>query len=341
MRKLSVHPIYALLCTALLTVAALTTAGTVSARQPGNNQPACSPLSFEVHVRADLETVSGSLCRQGEAAKKILLITSHGATYNRSYWDWQQHPSVYSFVRNVGSRRVSILNLDLLGSGESSHPPSGSLPIRAQASMLHQLVRTMRSRGFKKVILVGHSSGSGTITLEASTYGDVDGLVVTGMLHAQLVSELLIVPLSFYPATLDPAFAGMDLDLGYLTTQPGTRGNAFYNVGVANPEVIAYDEAHKDVVTTGQAAGFPGVFSDPRISQAVDAPVLSLVGAQDGFCGGSGCPNAADESANWSRAARLELHVIPQAGHDIHLHGNPYAKQEFGYVRKWLERRFR
>ncbi len=68
--------------------------------------------------------------------------------------------------------------------------------------------------------------------------------------------------------------------------------------------------------------------------------MLSLVGAFDIFCGTPGCPDATREPAAWGRAAQLELHVIPNAGHDIHLHGNPYAEQEFGYVREWLERRF-
>lgn len=290
-------------------------------------------------------TVAASLCSKNPANRNIVLITSHGATYNRLYWDWPQNPGVYSFVKNQDAR-VSVLNIDLLGSGGSSRPLSVNLTMQAQASMMHQLVRTMRARGFKNVILVGHSSGSGMITLEASTYQDVDGLIVTGFLHrfAPPVPPPggAAVPLSMYPAALDPAFANMNLDPGYLTTRPGTRGNpGFYNAAVADPNVIAYDDAHKDVVTAAHVAGFVAIVNDPSISRGVNVPVLSLVGNYDGgFCDSPACPQAADEPAAWSPAAQLELHVIPNAGHNIHLHGAPYAETEYAYVREWLDRRF-
>ena len=210
--------------------------------------------------------------------------------------------------------------------------------------MLHQVVGAMRARGFKKIILIGHSSGSGTAMLEAATYDDVDGLIVTGMLHPEPSSVLGLfssLPVSFYPAAFDPAFAGMNLDAGYETTRPGTRGQpALYNTEVADPSVIAFDDAHKDVVPIPQAVGFAALFSDASISQAVNVPVLSLAGAHDGFCGSPSCPAADDEAAAWSPAADLELHVIPKAGHDIHLHGDPYAETEFAHVRDWLDRRF-
>lgn len=271
------------------------------------------------------------------------MITSHAATFNHLYWDWPQNPDVYSFRKNVVARRVSVLNLDLLGSGGSRHPSSLYLTHEAQASMPHQVVGAMRARGFKRIILIGDSSGSGTATLEAATYHDVDGLIVTGFLHAEpsSVPDLLVVPLSMYPAALNPAFASMQLDAGYLTTQPRARGNSgFYNTSVADPEVIAFDDAQKDVVALPRGLGFSATFGDPSLSRAVSAPVLSLVGAYDPFCGSPSCPEAADEAAAWSPAADLEPHVIPEAGHDIHLHGEPYAETEFAYVRGWLDRRF-
>jgi pimeloyl-ACP methyl ester carboxylesterase len=210
--------------------------------------------------------------------------------------------------------------------------------------MLHQLVGTMRGRGFKKIVLVGHSSGSGMITLEASTYHDVDGLILTGFLHRFAPPPRgQAVPLSMYPAALDPAFANRNFDPGYVTTRPGTRSNndMFYDVSAADPKVIAYDDAHKDVVTVAHAAGFGEIVNDPSISRAVNVPVLSLQGDHDGsFCDSAACPQAADEPRAWSPRAELELHVIANAGHDIHLH-RAAAPIEFTYVREWLNRRFK
>lgn len=306
---------------------------------------ACSDTSFT--VRAGLLSqpykVAGTLCRKTDPANdRTVLITSHGATYNRRYWDWPQEPAKYSLVRRLVAD-ASVLNIDLLGSGRSSRPLSLQLPQAAQASMLHQVVQRMRARGFTRVILVGHSSGSGTVTLEAAKYRDVDGVIVTGFLHRFAPPpQGASVPLALYPAQLDPAFAGLGLDPGYLTTRPGTRGNpGFYNTAVADPSVIAYDDAHKDVVPTPQVAGFAVIVNDPSVSKAVNVPVLSLVGNYDGgFCDSPACPQAADEPAAWSPAAQLELHLIPNAGHDIHLHGAQYADAEAGYIREWLTRRF-
>lgn len=285
--------------------------------------------------------VAGTLCRSADPRNdRTLLITAHGATYNRLYWDWPQDPGTYSFVRNMAGD-ASILNVDLLGSGKSSRPLSVLVSQQAQAAVLHQLVQTMRARGFTRVILVGHSSGSGAVTLEAATYHDVDGVVVTGFTH-RLALKGLAVPLSMYPAPLDPAFARLGLDPGYLTTRPGMRSkNGFYNTAVADPRVIAYDESHKDVVSALYAAQFPLIIHDPSISKKVAVPVLSLVGNYDyGFCDTPACPQAADEGVAWSPAAQLELHVIANAGHDIHLHGAPYAQAEYAYIRDWLRRYF-
>ncbi len=310
---------------------------------PATADAACTDTTFSVRTGplSGPYTVAGTLCRKADPRNDdTLLITSHGATYNRLYWDWPQDPATYSFVRNmVGG--ASILNVDLLGSGKSSRPLSALVSQQAQAAVLHRLVQTMRARGFKRVILVGHSSGSGAVTLEAATYHDVDGVVVTGFTH-RLATRGLDVPLSMYPATLDPAFARLGLDPGYLTTRPGARSkNGFYNTAVADPSVIAYDESHKDVVSMVYAAGFPLIINDPSVSRSIDVPVLSLVGSHDyGFCDTPECPQAADEGAAWSPAAQLELHVIANAGHDIHLHGAPYAQAEYSHIRSWLERRF-
>jgi pimeloyl-ACP methyl ester carboxylesterase len=307
----------------------------------------CKKQRFSVAaggLSTDTYAVSGELCGRRPANKHTLLITSHGATYNHLYWDWPQKPSVRSFVRNQPAK-VSVLNIDLLGSGASSHPVSAALTLQMQASMIHQLVARMRSRGFKYVILVGHSSGSGVATQEASTYHDVDGLIVTGFFH-RLKPPVpppggAAVPLSLFPAMLDPAFATKGLDAGYFTTRPGARGNVgFYNPATADPAVIAYDDAHKDTVSGPHVAGFAVLLNDPSVSRAVDIPVLSVVGNFDTFCDSPACPQAAEEPAAWSPRAQLEIHLIPDAGHCIHLHDVTHAQAEFRYVREWLDRRF-
>jgi pimeloyl-ACP methyl ester carboxylesterase len=301
----------------------------------------CVPERFDVALAASDPTkaeIAGTLCTK--PGNRILMITLHGATYNRMYWDWPQDPSTYSFVQNQRPG-ISVLNLDRLGAGESEHPPSVVVNATTQAYAVHQIVQAMRSRGFTTVVLVGHSLGCGIAVLEAATYHDVDGLILTGFLHT-FAEGGRQVPMSLYPAVLDPLFTDQLFDPGYLTTRPGTRSmSSFYNTAIADPEVIAYDDAHKDVVTATDVAQFVSIVNNRSFAREVDVPVLSLQGQYDaGFCDPPDCPQAEREPDAWGPAAQLELHVIPDAGHNIHLHAAT-AQIEFDYIDGWLQRHFR
>jgi pimeloyl-ACP methyl ester carboxylesterase len=82
------------------------------------------------------------------------------------------------------------------------------------------------------------------------------------------------------------------------------------------------------------------VVFNAAISQGINVPVLSLQAQYDaGFCSLPDCPQAALELPAWSAAAKFELHVIPVAGHDIHLH-EAGAHAEYEYIRKWLAANF-
>ena len=99
-----------------------------------------------------------------------------------------QAPSVYADL-TVRQGRAAYY-FDQLGSGTSDKPPSSALTLATVASVLHQVIRTMRTsprrggHGFSEVNVVGHSLGSYTAIYTAARYrGDIDRLVVTGALH--------------------------------------------------------------------------------------------------------------------------------------------------------------
>lgn len=100
-------------------------------------------------------------------------------------------------------------------------------------------------------MLAGHSLGSIIGVQQAATYHDVDGLVVTGFLHTY-GPGIAVLLANLYPSALDPRFATLGLDLGYLTTKPGTRGPTFYYLPNADPAVIALDEQTKELGTAPQ-----------------------------------------------------------------------------------------
>ena len=173
-----------------------------------------------------------------------------GATYNGAYWDWPVDPALYSYVDKTLAACRATFDYDRIGTGTSSHPLSIGITIGAEAYVLHQIVTWLREDiGYGQVNLVGHSLGSVISIEEACQYRDVSRLVVTGLLHLPDVGIGFASTLEslLYPAIDDPEFAGQDLDLGYLTTIPGDRAADFYSSS-ADPAVIAYDQAHEDVV---------------------------------------------------------------------------------------------
>lgn len=289
------------------------------------------------------QTIAGTLCRpavQPSAATVDVLV--HGASYNRSYWDWQDQPDTYSYVaRTLASGRATFA-YDRLGAGASSHPLSALVTTAADAFALHQVISSMRADGFATVDVVGHSFGSVVAIDEAASYRDVDKLAVTGLLHSQ-GSGLATVAATFYPADVDPRFGLLFADPGYLTTLPGTRASSFYDAATADPGIIAYDEAHKDAISgTELAAGvseseLPAVVNPSRL---ITAPVLVLDGQQDGiFCGltvNCSDPSAllAEETPFYASTPRLTVATIPGTGHDVALH--PSAAQSFAVIDQWL-----
>lgn len=288
------------------------------------------------------QTIAGTLClpAQNPGTTRVDVLV-HGASYNRSYWDWPTQSGTYSYVAETLQAGRATFAYDRLGAGQSSHPLSALVTTSADAFILHEIISTMRASGFTGVDVVGHSFGSVIAIDEAACFHDIDELVVTGLLHSQ-GPGLATVTASFYPADLDPQFLLKSLDVGYLTSLPGTRATSFYSSAV-DPAVVAYDEQHKDMISaTELAAGVAESQLLPAVnaSRLVTAPVLIVDGQQDHiFCGlYIDCAHPASvltfESTYFPAAARLAVALIPATGHDIALH--PSAPSSFADIDQWL-----
>ncbi|GAA2215051.1 alpha/beta fold hydrolase [Nonomuraea monospora] len=299
-----------------------------------------------VRVPAGDHTISGTLCAPASypGGVKRVDVLVHGATYDSAYWDWPVNPRVHSYVRRTTAEGRATLAYDRPGAGKSTKPPSTALTVPADADVLHQVVRWLRGRGFDEVTLIGHSLGSVIAIKETADHGDADRLVVTGLVHPPALG--LTAPIAFasvYPAPLDPQFAGQSSDLGYLTTRPGTRGASFYHAPAADPEVIAYDEAHKDVVSSVELAdalsrlALPPLVNDAR---GVRRPVLVVLGERDAvFCGPVvDCSDSAavrvNERRYFASAPSLAAVVLPETGHDLPQHES--AGLSFARIDQWI-----
>jgi pimeloyl-ACP methyl ester carboxylesterase len=297
----------------------------------------CSAYTLPVAITdpgpAD-QTMWGQLCYRGSEPATVQLLV-HGATYNHLYWNFPYGNGYYSYVDAATAAGYATFDIDRIGDGNSSHPPSSELDLTAGAVALHDAVTALRTGAvdghpFQHVIMVGHSIGSVEAWIEAARYHDVDAVIITGALHALNPNLPALAQADVYPAVDDPKFADSGLDPGYTTTRPGTREALFYDPATANPAVVALDEANKDTSTVGELDGLLSLESEPPAEQPstqITVPVLVVVGADDNiFCTGVtayNCASAASvqsyESQYYSPAAHLKVVVIPDTGHDLAL----------------------
>jgi pimeloyl-ACP methyl ester carboxylesterase len=323
----------------------------LAARADTNATPQCDEHVIPVHLSPlDLVTynVVGWLCYRGSLSQyQLVQVLVSGATYNHSYWDFPYQPDTYSYVEAMENAGYAVFNYDRLGYGLSDHPAATLITIEADAYVLHQIVQDLRSGAvegyaFSQVLLVGHSFGSAISIEEAATYADVDGLLLSGFLHYEDPAVLPELTTDVELADLDPNF--QDLPPGYLTSVPNSRGSLFYYQPNADPQVIATDEATKDVVTDSEVASFFTV-SNSTISQFIQVPVLEAVGQYDNiFCLGLlSCTNGASvwdyESLYYSPQADLRVIVVPDAGHALNLQLNA-STAWFPQAIHWIQTTF-
>lgn len=312
----------------------------------------CSLTTLPVAGPTGPATVSGQLCTPAGSNPATIQLLVHGGTYNRAYWDLPGVPESYSYQRNMAREGRSTFAVDRLGTGASTRPPSLPMLISVEARALHDVVTHLRSgsvggTAYQKVIIVGHSVGSGIVAMEAATYHDVDGVILTGMTHMPNVPALTLgAALGLQPVFLDNVLAHLSSDPLYFTTRPGARTGLFYAMNDAEQIVVDADEATKDQVSVpgmGTVAVF-GIVLPTTLG--INVPVFQAVGTQDVlFCGLLAlrdCSDAnslrAQEAPYYSSAARLETYVLPGAGHSLALHRN--AEDYRDATRAWLSFQF-
>lgn len=289
------------------------------------------PRSWKVQV---------TFCQPFRIAREVDVMT-HGATYTGSYWDWPQQPDLYSYVGKTLADGRATLTYDRIGNGNSTRPLSTEITMASDAFVLHQLVGLVKALGYRHVNSISHSYGSGVALQEASTYQDVDALVLSGYLHRPSNPA---VTAGNYPANTDPKFLADGLDNGYLTSRPGVRGTSFHSP-TSDSAVVAYDEEQKDLVSLTGLLGFLGARGVPaatNISNTITVPVLVVNGQQDAiFCYQPAVFNCADaamvtgnEAPYYSNTAHFAVVTIVDSGHDLTLH--PSADQSYNVINDWL-----
>ncbi|MBL1074679.1 alpha/beta hydrolase [Nocardia sp. 2] len=273
-----------------------------------------------------------TLCLPDRPTDTVLVLMA-GSNYNHTYWDFPYAPETYNFRRAMNAAGYATLVADRLGNGGSTRPPSLTLTATATATALHEMVQALRAgyfgaQPFAKVVTGGHSLTSGTTVIEATTYHDVDAVLLTGYSHTLSVPDVLGVISTYHQAVEDPLFRGRGFDSGYLVTRPGTREADFHGPGNVDPQVLAMDEATKETFSLteypdGLTSTLPGMSSD------ITVPVLVVNGGMDRLSCGSAFSICADSAAlqaaeapHFTLAARLRTYVLPGSGHSLNLARN-------------------
>ena len=272
----------ALLASGICGVASAGAANAIQQPQSGRCVPMEVPVSLAPGSSAT-QTISGILCspRRPSRARAIDVLV-HGATYDRSYWDSGFDTPRYSYVERTLAAGRATFAYDRLGVGRSSPLPSTSVTMDADAFVLHQLIQRFR-RQFRAVNVIGHSYGARIAQLESSEYNDATQLVLSDNLHS-VGPALTKGEIVFHPASRDPVFAGQALDTGWTTTTPSAGRAPFYFPPGADSSEIAYDEAHKSIVSTTQfqqGIEIGRVPAGANVSNRITLPVLLVAGEED------------------------------------------------------------
>jgi pimeloyl-ACP methyl ester carboxylesterase len=273
-------------------------------------------VTFPVTL-SDEQTYSmvGYLYYHGSYKHRPLQVLLHGSTYNHEYWDVPRiNGHKYSYARHMAEDGYAVLSLDQLGSGESDKPDGDFLTVQEAASGLHQVMSSLRAHdaplwhSFHKIFLVGHSLGSVTAIYSEGTYGDADGLVITG----QAVTPH---PLPFDQATIDEL-----LKQPYPTLPPDARAAFFYYAPTADPDVIDYDNLFvRDTLPRGLILSALPLLFDPTQIRAhlIPEPVLVQLGDNDLTAPASLAPS---EAAYYASAESVTVATLSDIGHDFNLH---------------------
>ncbi len=279
--------------------------------------------------------------------RETLQILVHGITYTKDYWSGPSTQDIgpgstnRSWVYYAAEQGYSVLAVDRLCSGQSSHPAGileCQLPL--EAAILEKIMQAARDGAlpsvatkFRKIIYVGHSYGSliGNWIAQSNPTA-ADQLHLTGFSERLLVgSPSILVGPVWLPASLLDSARFIGLDLGYLmaTSREGTE-RVFFSDDM-DPAVLDRQWETRGTVTIGEiltamlgqgsAPEFKGdifvVNGDEDALFCASDPITAAK-AKKGACEDRGVSkNVAD---SYPAARRFGYLNLPKIGHSLGVH---------------------
>ena len=306
-------------------------------------------------------------CAPPEALSNGTLIFMVHTT-NHNHYGWDPPNQRYSQVRSALKSGFSVVNIDRLGTGQSTLPPSDMVTIDRVITAIHGVVVKLRDGSLtgtahSSIVWLGSSFGAMYSWQHEGKYpGDFDGFVLNGIHHKAKISfaQFALGGEAIISVCQDPVFGVMLSDCGYLVDAIGFKGALYYDEPNAAPGMISgsHWEARllRDVVSANlllESVPFIGIAPGPEgpqeipvdvatsPSQNVSKPTLVVIGENDPiYCGGPEgyvCDEPtirAFEAPYYSNAPVFDVFVPKDTGHVINLHMNGPESMDFQH--RWV-----
>ncbi|HKY62806.1 MAG TPA: alpha/beta hydrolase [bacterium] len=327
------------------------------------DQASCEAFNVPVSLPgvAENATIYGELCRPQGAAPDTVQLLVHSTWYNHREWDPPQKK--YSHVRAANNAGFATFNIDRLGTGRSSHPPSHLVTPELVVDALHQVILALRAgelggHAFSKVVWIGSSFGSEYGWINAFKYpGDIDAFVLNGLLH---FTKATFADFAIGTASLsvcqDPVFKFIEEDCGYITNKLGMKGPLYYYEPEAAPGMLeGIDDIFlRDMVSANLLAGslpYVGIVGpqlptvpfvvDPETSpsRAIQVPTLIVLGDRDQIvCGPPDGLECTRDNIFALEAPYFgvtpDVYIAPNTGHAVTLHKS--GPQTYKVINDWI-----
>ncbi|KAK0628382.1 Alpha/Beta hydrolase protein [Bombardia bombarda] len=294
-------------------------------------------------------TINGVYCKPRVSCLKqqTLQILIHGLGYNKTMWSGSGEGDQYSWQKPANAKGYHTLAIDRLSHGSNPQHPDPLTVVQGQlhVEIAHQIISAIRSnarnnplgQGFSKIVVVGHSYGSGTGALLAALHPtDIDALILTGYSSAINPGTFTYLPAStVFPQRFS------SLAPGYLTWALASEHEAAFFAGAYDKAVALRDFQGTDTAALGELV--EPTFFVGAVATAYTKPVLIVTGELDAL--GCTTPIAACEARlavikEWKfpNASNFEYYIPKQTGHDFWLHySNPTTVKK---VHEYLGRFF-
>ena len=287
-----------------------------------------------------------------ELSNGTVLFMVHTSWHN--HYGFDPPNQQYSQVQAALQRGFTVVNIDRLGSGQSTLPPSNEVTIDRVVTAMHGVVAKLRDGSLNgtshpSIVFLGSSFAAEYAWFHAGKYpADFDGFVLQGVMHRTKVSfAAFALGQAIISVCEDPIFSLTFSDCGYLVNRLGFKGPLYYYEPFAAPGMISGsnwdDRLLRDVISVNlliESTPPVGIQLFPELqaipvdpatspSQAITKPTLVVIGDNDPiYCGGPEgfvCNEAnvsGYESPYYAGASLFEVYVPQDTGHVINLHLN-------------------